>query len=52
MRPEMAHLTLAVNVSAHQFRQTDFVEQVLAISGNTGVDPAAEAGADRKHAGA
>ena len=29
--PETAHLTLAVNVSAHQFRQTDFVDQVLKI---------------------
>ncbi len=28
-RPETAHLTLAVNVSARQFRQTDFVDQVL-----------------------
>jgi diguanylate cyclase (GGDEF)-like protein/PAS domain S-box-containing protein len=29
--PETTHLTLAVNVSAHQFRQTDFVDQVLQI---------------------
>ena len=29
-RPETAHLTLAVNVSAHQFHQPDFVGQVLA----------------------
>jgi diguanylate cyclase (GGDEF)-like protein/PAS domain S-box-containing protein len=29
--PEAAHLTLAVNVSAHQFRQTDFVDQVLQV---------------------
>ena len=28
-QPELAHLTLAVNVSARQFRQNDFVEQVL-----------------------
>ena len=27
----LAQLTVAVNVSAHQFRQLDFVEQVLAI---------------------
>ena len=27
--PAFAHLTLAVNVSAHQFRQPDFVAQVL-----------------------
>jgi EAL domain-containing protein (putative c-di-GMP-specific phosphodiesterase class I) len=38
-RPEMAHLTLAVNVSAHQFRQPDFVEQVLAILEDTGANP-------------
>ena len=30
-QPEMAHLTLAVNVSANQFRQADFVDQVLAV---------------------
>ena len=29
--PETAHLTLAVNVSAHQFRQPDFVDQVLQV---------------------
>jgi diguanylate cyclase (GGDEF)-like protein/PAS domain S-box-containing protein len=29
-RPETADLTMAVNVSAHQFRQPDFVGQVLA----------------------
>lgn len=28
-RPGLAHLSLAVNVSAQQFRQADFVEQVL-----------------------
>ena len=28
-RPETAHLTLAVNVSARQFRDSDFVHQVL-----------------------
>jgi diguanylate cyclase (GGDEF)-like protein/PAS domain S-box-containing protein len=38
-RPEMAHLTVAVNVSAHQFRQADFVEQVLAVVNTTGVNP-------------
>jgi diguanylate cyclase (GGDEF)-like protein/PAS domain S-box-containing protein len=38
-RPETAHLALAVNVSAHQFRQADFVEQVLAVIADTGVDP-------------
>jgi diguanylate cyclase (GGDEF)-like protein/PAS domain S-box-containing protein len=38
-QPAMAHLTLAVNVSAHQFHQADFVEKVLAIIAETGVDP-------------
>lgn len=36
--PEMAHLTLAVNVSAHQFHQHDFVEQVLAVLEKTGAN--------------
>jgi diguanylate cyclase (GGDEF)-like protein/PAS domain S-box-containing protein len=38
-QPETAHLTIAVNVSAHQFRQADFVEQVLAVLDRTGADP-------------
>jgi diguanylate cyclase (GGDEF)-like protein/PAS domain S-box-containing protein len=38
-RPEMAHLTLAVNVSARQFRHPDFVEQVLAVLDYTGANP-------------
>ncbi len=38
-RPEMAHLTLAVNVSAHQFRLPDFVDQVLAVLDVTGANP-------------
>lgn len=38
-RPEMAHLTIAVNVSAHQFSQADFVEQVQAVLDSTGADP-------------
>ena len=38
-QPEMAHLTVAVNVSARQFRQSDFVEQVLAVLKTTGADP-------------
>ncbi|MEI6207979.1 MAG: EAL domain-containing protein [Desulfuromonadales bacterium] len=37
--PDMAHLTLAVNVSARQFRQADFVEQVLEILHITGANP-------------
>jgi EAL domain-containing protein (putative c-di-GMP-specific phosphodiesterase class I) len=38
-RPEMAHLTVAVNVSARQFRQDDFVDQVVAILDHTGANP-------------
>ena len=38
-QPEMAHLTVAVNVSAHQFRQHDFVDQVLAALQRTGANP-------------
>lgn len=38
-QPEMAHLTLAVNVSAHQFHQHYFVEQVLAVLEHTGANP-------------
>ena len=39
LRPEMAHLTVAVNVSAHQFRHPDFVDQVFAVLEHTGADP-------------
>ena len=35
----MAHLTLAVNVSARQFHQADFVDQVLAVLTRTGANP-------------
>jgi diguanylate cyclase (GGDEF)-like protein/PAS domain S-box-containing protein len=38
-QPALADLTLAVNVSAHQFRQTDFVDQVLATLKSTGARP-------------
>jgi len=38
-QPAMAHLTVAVNVSARQFHHPDFVEQVLAILDRTGADP-------------
>ena len=38
-QPRMADLTLAVNVSAHQFRQADFVDQVLTTLKNTGANP-------------
>jgi len=39
VRPEMAHLTIAVNVSARQFHQPDFVEQVLALLDRSGANP-------------
>jgi EAL domain-containing protein (putative c-di-GMP-specific phosphodiesterase class I) len=35
---ETAHLTLAVNVSAHQFRQQNFVDEVLAIIADNAID--------------
>lgn len=35
----MSHLTMAVNVSAHQFRQLDFVDQVLGVLQTTGARP-------------
>jgi EAL domain-containing protein (putative c-di-GMP-specific phosphodiesterase class I) len=38
-QPEMAHLTISVNVSAHQFYQADFVEQVLQVIESTGAKP-------------
>ena len=38
-RPETAHLTMAVNVSARQFRQQAFVDQVLQVIERTGADP-------------
>lgn len=34
------NLILAVNISAKQFQQTDFVEQVLQVLAQTGADPA------------
>lgn len=37
--PKMAHFTLAVNVSARQFRQDNFVDQVLAVLERTGANP-------------
>ena len=38
-QPAMAHLTLAVNVSAHQFHQSDFTQQVLAVLAQTQANP-------------
>jgi EAL domain-containing protein (putative c-di-GMP-specific phosphodiesterase class I) len=37
--PGMEHLTLAVNVSALQFAQSDFVAQVMAVVQRTGANP-------------
>jgi diguanylate cyclase (GGDEF)-like protein/PAS domain S-box-containing protein len=37
--PRMAHLTVAVNVSARQFHQRDFVDQVLMTLERTGANP-------------
>ena len=36
---DTAHLTMAVNVSARQFRQPNFVEQVLRVLERSGADP-------------
>jgi EAL domain-containing protein (putative c-di-GMP-specific phosphodiesterase class I) len=38
-RADMAELTLSVNVSAHQFRRSDFVQQVATVMERTGVAP-------------
>jgi diguanylate cyclase (GGDEF)-like protein/PAS domain S-box-containing protein len=38
-QPHMAHVTMALNVSAREFQQEDFVAQVLAVLERTGVDP-------------
>ncbi len=38
-QPNMAHLSLAVNISAKQLHQADFVDQVLAALGSTGANP-------------
>ncbi|MDO8465735.1 MAG: EAL domain-containing protein [Gallionella sp.] len=39
-RPEMAHLTVAVNVSARQFRLPSFVDEVLALVDYFKINPA------------
>jgi EAL domain-containing protein (putative c-di-GMP-specific phosphodiesterase class I) len=39
LRKETAAVTLAVNISARQFRQPDFVERVLAALDRTGANP-------------
>jgi diguanylate cyclase (GGDEF)-like protein/PAS domain S-box-containing protein len=38
-RPDMSHLTIAVNVSAQQFREPDFVDKVLTVINRTGANP-------------
>jgi len=38
-RAEMEHLTVAVNVTANQFQQGDFVEQVLTVLERTDANP-------------
>ncbi len=38
-RPDRAHLTIAVNVSARQFHQPNFAEQVMHILAQTGAQP-------------
>ena len=38
-QPSLAHLTLAVNVSAHQFRQPDFVAATVAAIEKSGANP-------------
>ena len=37
--PKTTHLTLAVNVSAKQFRQSDFVDQISVALSRAGADP-------------
>jgi diguanylate cyclase (GGDEF)-like protein len=39
VQPNMAHLSLAVNISANQLQHADFVAQVLAVLGSTGANP-------------
>ena len=39
-QPALSELTIAVNVSARQFRKPDFVEQVLAAVAGSGASPA------------
>ena len=37
--PETAHINVSVNISARQFRQPEFVDQVLAVFYRTGANP-------------
>jgi len=38
-QPEMSHLTISVNISAHQLNQEDFVDQVLMALERNGANP-------------
>ena len=38
-RPDTAHLTLAINVSAREFRHPEFVSRVLDVINRSGADP-------------
>jgi diguanylate cyclase (GGDEF)-like protein/PAS domain S-box-containing protein len=38
-RPDMAHLTLAMNVSAREFRRPELVSRILDVIDRTGADP-------------
>lgn len=37
--PDTAHLSLAINVSALQFKQPDFVSQLVSVLDRSGIDP-------------
>lgn len=39
MRPEMAHLSVAVNVSSRQLKHPNFVDEVLSILDHSGANP-------------
>lgn len=39
LHPRLSLLTISVNVSSHQFRQTEFVDQVTKILSDSGADP-------------
>ena len=39
LRPDLAHLSIAVNVSARQFNQGDFVEQLTSLLASSGANP-------------
>ena len=38
-RPEMSHLTIAINVSAQQIHETNFVDKIMATIRQTGANP-------------